>query len=91
MTDGRLPQDGFIPIGKKVAAMVTLNQLACIQRALAKLARNRSGQDLIEYALLAATVAVAVAVILPTSLMPSVSSIYSRIVSSINVASTGGS
>ena len=37
------------------------------------------GQDLIEYALLVATLAVVVAGFLPPSVMPSVSTIFSRI------------
>jgi Flp pilus assembly pilin Flp len=37
------------------------------------------GQDLIEYALLAATLAVVVAGFLPPTLMPSVSTIFSKV------------
>jgi Flp pilus assembly pilin Flp len=42
---------------------------------------DRQGQDLIEYALLSATLAVVVAGFLPPSLMPSVSTIFSKITS----------
>ena len=38
-----------------------------------------SGQDLIEYGLMAAAVLVAVAAILPTTLMPTVSNVFSKI------------
>ncbi len=49
-------------------------------RAFATRLRNdRSGQDLIEYALLCAAVVVIIAAILPPQLMPSVSTIFSRI------------
>ena len=41
--------------------------------------RGNEGQDLIEYALLAATLAVVVAGFLPPSVMPSVSTIFSKI------------
>jgi Flp pilus assembly pilin Flp len=41
--------------------------------------QDQQGQDLIEYALLAATLAVVVAGFLPPSVMPSVSSIFSKI------------
>ncbi len=52
--------------------------------------RDLRGQDMIEYALLAAAIAVTVAGFLPTTLMPSVSTIFSKIVSCYN-ASAGGS
>ena len=45
--------------------------------------RTRRGQDLIEYALLAATIAIVVAGFLPPSVMPSVSTIFSKITSSM--------
>ncbi len=40
---------------------------------------NRSGQDLIEYALVAGFVAVAAAAIFPNTLMPNVSMIFSKL------------
>jgi len=49
--------------------------------AALRLARNCQGLDLIEYALMAATVAVVVAGFLPPQLMPAVSSIFSKVVS----------
>ena len=47
-----------------------------------RLWRDLRGQDMIEYALLAAAVAVVIAGILPTTVMPSVSVIFSKIISS---------
>jgi Flp pilus assembly pilin Flp len=47
------------------------------------LLRDRRGQDLIEYALLAAAIAVVVAGFLPPAIMPSVSTIFSRVTSSM--------
>lgn len=44
-----------------------------------RLWRDRRGQDMIEYALLAAAIAIVVAGFLPTTLMPSVSTIFSKI------------
>ena len=44
------------------------------------LRRDQSGQDLIEYALLAAFVAVAVAAFLPPTVAPAISTIFSKIV-----------
>jgi len=45
------------------------------------LTRNCHGQDMIEYALMAGTVAVVVAGFLPPQLMPTVSGIFSKVVS----------
>lgn len=42
--------------------------------------KNREGQDLIEYALLAAFVAVAVAAFLPPTVAPAISTVFSKIV-----------
>jgi Flp pilus assembly pilin Flp len=47
---------------------------------------DQSGQDLIEYALLAAAIAIIVAGFLPPSVMPSVSTIFSRLTSSMAVS-----
>jgi Flp pilus assembly pilin Flp len=46
---------------------------------LKSLYRNEQGQDMIEYALLAATLVVVVAGFLPQTLMVSVSTIFSKI------------
>ena len=61
-----------------------------MHRALGRLCVETSGQDLIEYALMAAFVAVAAGAIFPTGVMPAVSTIFSKIVSSFAVASGGG-
>ena len=50
------------------------------------LLKDQSGQDLIEYALLAATIAVVVAGFLPPAVMPSVSTIFSKITSSLAIS-----
>jgi len=47
---------------------------------------DRHGQDMIEYALLAAAIAIIIAGFLPPTVMPSVSSIFSKITSSIAVS-----
>ena len=44
------------------------------------------GQDMIEYALLAASIAVVVAGFLPPQIMPAISSIFSKLVSSFNAS-----
>ena len=46
-----------------------------------RLFEDASGQDMIEYALLAAAIAVVVAGFLPPAIMPSVSTIFSKITS----------
>jgi len=50
---------------------------------LKSLWRNEKGQDMIEYALMAATIAIVVAGFLPPSIMPSVSTIFSKISSTM--------
>ncbi len=47
------------------------------------LCKDQRGQDLIEYALLAATIAIVVAGFLPPAVMPSVSTIFSKLTSSM--------
>ena len=48
--------------------------------------KQEAGQDLIEYALITATLAVVVAGFLPPSIMPSVSAIFSKISSSMSIS-----
>jgi len=48
--------------------------------------RDVRGQDMIEYALLAAAMAVTVAGFLPSTIMPSVSTIFSKIISGYNAS-----
>ena len=51
----------------------------CIQR-------DERGQDLIEYALMAATIAVATAAIFPQSIAPNICAIFSKVNSSLGAA-----
>ena len=46
---------------------------------LVRLWKDQRGQDLIEYGLMACAVLVAVAAILPTTLMPTVSNVFTKI------------
>jgi Flp pilus assembly pilin Flp len=62
-----------------------------LSKRILQLWMNTRGQDLVEYALMAGFVAVAAGAIFPTSLMPAVSSIFSKIVSSFDVAASQGS
>lgn len=48
--------------------------------------RDVRAQDMIEYALLAAAIVVTVAGFLPTTIMPSVSTIFSKIISGFNAS-----
>jgi pilus assembly protein Flp/PilA len=61
--------------------------LTLAQNALVKFAKNRQGQDLIEYALMAGFVAVAAGAIMPT-VATSISTIFSQISSVMTAAST---
>lgn len=51
--------------------------------------RDTRGQDLVEYALMAAFVAVAAGAIFPSSLMPAVSGIFSTLGSYFTIAANG--
>jgi Flp pilus assembly pilin Flp len=51
-----------------------------------KVARSTSGQDLIEYALLSAFIAVAVAAFFPTEIVPSISTVMSKVAAILNKA-----
>lgn len=56
-----------------------------------RLMRNESGQDLVEYALMVAMIAVAVAATFPSTIAPSISQVFSRIQSSFSATHTFGS
>jgi Flp pilus assembly pilin Flp len=60
-----------------------------IVRSLQRLYIETTGQDLIEYALVAGFVAVAAGAIFPAGLMPSVSTVFSKINSCFAAASNG--
>lgn len=60
--------------------MANLYNLVCNIRT------DDRGQDMIEYALLAAAVAVVVAGFLPPTIMPSISSIFSKVLSTFNAS-----
>lgn len=51
-----------------------------------ELCSDLRGQDMIEYSLLAAAIAVIVAGFLPPSIMPSISTIFSKIISGFNAS-----
>lgn len=51
-----------------------------------RLWRDKSGQDLIEYALILATIVIVVAGFLPPAMMPAVSTIFSKITSSMAIS-----
>ena len=57
-----------------------------ILRTVERFWKAKKGQDLVEYALMAASVAVVAGAIFPPSVMPAVSSIFSRIVGVFNQA-----
>ena len=59
---------------------------ARLYRAAQRLRADVRGQDMIEYALLAASLAVVVAGFLPPALMPSVSMIFSKVISGFNAS-----
>ena len=65
------------------------NMVKTLHTGFRTLLLNVYGQDLVEYALLAGFVAVACGAIFPTGLMPSVSSIFSKLGSEFAATSAG--
>jgi Flp pilus assembly pilin Flp len=57
-----------------------------LYKATRRLWKHQTGQDLIEYALLAASFAVVAGAIFPPTVMPAVSGIFSQIVAIFNQA-----
>ncbi|MBM3756547.1 MAG: Flp family type IVb pilin [Acidobacteria bacterium] len=60
-------------------------------RTRARFWRDEAGQDLIEYTLMAATIAVAVAAIFPQTLGPSICQIFSSVSSTLGASASTGS
>lgn len=58
---------------------------------LKRLIWDEQGQDLIEYALMAASIAVAIGATFPSTIAPSISSIFSKVISSFSQANQFGS
>jgi Flp pilus assembly pilin Flp len=56
-----------------------------------RLIQDETGQDLVEYALMVAMIAVAVAATFPSTIAPSISNIFSRIQSSFTASNNVGS
>ena len=57
-----------------------------MRRLAKKLWADDAGQDLIEYALICATLAVVIAGFLPPTIMPAVSTIFSKISSTMAIS-----
>jgi Flp pilus assembly pilin Flp len=55
------------------------------QRTLVEVARNEQGQDLVEYALLTGFMVVAIWAVIPSEIIPSISGIFSRLLSTASV------
>jgi Flp pilus assembly pilin Flp len=53
--------------------------------------RDQKGQDLVEYALMAALVATGTGILMPASVIPAMSSIYSRVNCVLSTVGGGGS
>jgi len=62
------------------------SDMSCTRLFLSRLWRDDLGQDFIEYALLCAALVVVVVGMLPPSIMPSVSTIFSKITSSFAIS-----
>ena len=60
------------------------------KRLITNIWRDRRGQDLIEYAMLAAFLAVAVGAVFPTDIAPNISKVFSKVTSMMNASGTFG-
>lgn len=59
-------------------------------RLITRIWRDRRGQDLIEYAMLAAFLAVAVGAVFPTDIAPNISAVFSKVTSMMNASGAFG-
>jgi Flp pilus assembly pilin Flp len=66
--------------------ITTMAQLAKVFNSAYKLWTDVRGQDMIEYALLAAALAIVVAGFLPPTILPSITTIFSKVVSGFNAS-----
>ncbi len=57
-------------------------------RLIRRQANDKRGQDLIEYALMAAFIAVAIGATFPTTIGPNISTIFSKVQSNLSQASS---
>jgi len=69
--------------------MAGMQTLTIVKVSLSKLVLDRTGQDLVEYALMAGFVATAAGAIMP-AVASSISAIFSQIASVMTLASTQG-
>ncbi len=60
------------------------------KRLITNVWRDRRGQDLIEYAMLAAFLAVAVGAVFPSDIAPNISKVFSRVTSMMNASGAFG-
>jgi Flp pilus assembly pilin Flp len=72
-----------------VTAMKNLKQKLTV--GFDRLMSDESGQDLVEYALMVAMIAVAVAATFPATIAPSISQVFSRVQSSFAASHNVGS
>jgi Flp pilus assembly pilin Flp len=77
-----LPED----IYRSITTQEVTTMATTYRTALCNLWLNVRGQDIIEYALMAASIAVLVAGFLPPALMPMVSTIFSKVASEFTAA-----
>ena len=61
-----------------------------VNQLFGRLRKENKGQDLVEYALMAAGIAVAAGAIFPSTIAPNISTIFSKVVSIMSWTPTGG-
>jgi len=57
-----------------------------IELVLRRMARDLRGQDMVEYALMAASLAVAVGAVFPQTIGPNINLIFSKVVATLNAS-----
>jgi Flp pilus assembly pilin Flp len=78
-----IAKTGFLPHDRRGKGANPMRPAVNLMR---QLWRDQSGQDMIEYSLLAAALVVIVAGFLPPSLLPSITTIFSRISSNLSAS-----
>jgi Flp pilus assembly pilin Flp len=72
-----------VPYWYKMVLQEFTFMMTLLQRTV-QLWRDKRGQDMVEYALLAASVAVVVAGFIPPAVAPAISTIFSKVISLLN-------
>lgn len=79
-------QAGMVYAGRSDPEGVNMTRASLALTRFRQLWQAREGQDMIEYALMAAAVAIVIAGFLPPQVMPAISTIFSKITSGMSAS-----